>query len=275
MRILLLLLLLLPLTGCANRLSNNVARAMLNNPDPATVRQGIPSYLLLLEGLLRDDCENQKLLISASSLHALGSSLETSDPSHRLRMAEQAWRYGQQAICARDEKLCHCWERPLPEFNALLKTRNRSDVPALYTLGISRLALLQATNQSYQALAELPRLDALFARLVELDEGYEQGGPQLYLGILRLQRPPSLGGRPEEGRTHLERAIELSSGRNLAARMELARLYARMIYDRELHDALLHEVLSAEPAAEGLTLFNVLAQEEARRLLDSADSYFP
>jgi hypothetical protein len=68
--------------------------------------------------------------------------------------------------------------------------------------------------------------------------------------------------------------LELSGGRNLAAKVELARRYARMLYDRELHDRLLNEVLATDPTAEGLTLFNVTAQEEARALLASADDYF-
>jgi len=91
---------------------------------------------------------------------------------------------------------------------------------------------------------------------VELDETLQNGGPQLYLGILQLLRPPSLGGVPDQGRAHLERAIELSGGRNLTAKVELAKRYARTLYDRELHDKLLQEVLAADPEAEGLTLFN-------------------
>ena len=71
-----------------------------------------------------------------------------------------------------------------------------------------------------------------------------------------------------------EKAIELSGGRDLSAKVEFARGYARLVYDRELHDRLLNEVLSAQPRQEGLTLFNTLAQSEARQLLDSADDYF-
>jgi hypothetical protein len=41
-----------------------------------------------------------------------------------------------------------------------------------------------------------------------------------------------------------------------------------------LHDQLLREVLEADPEQPGLTLFNTLAQDEARELLDSADDYF-
>ena len=71
-----------------------------------------------------------------------------------------------------------------------------------------------------------------------------------------------------------ERAIALSAGRDLTAKVEYARRYARIIYDRPLHDRLLREVLAAETVAPGLTLGNVLAQRQAKELLASADSYF-
>jgi hypothetical protein len=83
-----------------------------------------------------------------------------------------------------------------------------------------------------------------------------------------------MGGRPDEARDHFEQAIELSGGRDLSAKVEYARGYARMLYDRELHDRLLAEVLEADPYAEGLTLSNVLAQDDARALLQDADDYF-
>ena len=43
---------------------------------------------------------------------------------------------------------------------------------------------------------------------------------------------------------------------------------------REDHDRLLGEVVEASPYADGLTLSNVMAQEEAERLLAEADDYF-
>ena len=46
------------------------------------------------------------------------------------------------------------------------------------------------------------------------------------------------------------------------------------MYDRPLHDRLLREVLRADTRAEGFTLFNTLAKEEAKKLLESAEEYF-
>lgn len=96
----------------------------------------------------------------------------------------------------------------------------------------------------------------------------------MYLGIILTLRPPALGGKPEEARIHFEQAIALSGGRDLSAKIEFAKGYAKLLYERELHDRLVSEVLDASPYAERLTLTNVLAQEEALRLRAAADDYF-
>jgi hypothetical protein len=83
-----------------------------------------------------------------------------------------------------------------------------------------------------------------------------------------------MGGRPDVGRAHLERALEISGGRNLMARVELARRYARMVFDRALHDDQLRRVLKADPVEPGFTLSNALARRLARRLLKSSSEYF-
>ena len=123
-------------------------------------------------------------------------------------------------------------------------------------------------------MADKARVEALIRRVVELDPSHRAGAPYLYLGVLETLLPAALGGHPEEGRRHFERAIELSGGRDLMAKVLLASEYARMVFDRELHDRLCREVLEASPEAPGLTLNNALAQERARQLLDSSSEYF-
>ena len=66
----------------------------------------------------------------------------------------------------------------------------------------------------------------------------------------------------------------MSGGKDLSARIEFAKGYAKLLYERELHDRLVDEVLEASPYADQLTLMNVLAQEEALALRAAADEYF-
>ena len=114
----------------------------------------------------------------------------------------------------------------------------------------------------------------ILERVVALDEDYRYGQAHMYLGVLNSILPASLGGRPEQARTHFERAISLSDGRNLLARVLFAEHYARLVFDRELHDDQLRKVLEAEPDVPDLTLQNTYARQQARQLLDSADDYF-
>jgi len=83
-----------------------------------------------------------------------------------------------------------------------------------------------------------------------------------------------LGGKPEAGKMHFERAIALSDGKSLMPKVMLAERYARLTLNRTLHDRLVSEVIAADPHAPDLTLMNVLAQEQARALQSSAAEHF-
>jgi hypothetical protein len=136
------------------------------------------------------------------------------------------------------------------------------------------LAFLRAHSSDWNSLAELPQAEALVKRYLEISGGAAKGSAHMYLGIILTLRPPALGGKPEEAREHFEKAIALSGGKDLGAKVEFAKGYAKLLYERELHDQLVGEVLDASPYANGLTLMNVIAQEEALKLRADADDYF-
>lgn len=83
-----------------------------------------------------------------------------------------------------------------------------------------------------------------------------------------------MGGKPAEARANFERAIAMTDGLDLSVKVEFAKGYAKTLYDRELHDQLVSEVLDASPYADGFTLLNVMAQEEALQLSAQANDYF-
>ena len=144
----------------------------------------------------------------------------------------------------------------------------------MYGYGSAWAGWVQISSNDWNAIAQLPKLEALMQKVVELEPGYEKGGADLYLGVLYTLRPASLGGRPELGRKHFESAIRLSHGKNLMAKVFLADQYARLVFDQPLHDRLLEEVIDADPVARGYTLSNTIAQERARELLAESNEYF-
>ncbi len=275
------LLTLLALTGCASlvssassKFSSHLSDAILNQDDPETVEAGMPSYLLLVDSLIEGDPQNEAMLLSGSKLYGAYAAAFVRNPERAKRLARKARDYSDRALCAHGTQLCAVMEKPYDEFAAAISKLKADDVPLLYTTGAAWAGWIQANSGDWNAIATLPKVRALMTRVVELDEAYSHGEAHLYLGVFATLLPPALGGKPEEGRMHFERAIQLSAGRDLTAKVEYARRYARIMYDRELHDRLLREVLDADAVAPGLTLSNVLAKRQASELLASADKYF-
>jgi hypothetical protein len=177
-------------------------------------------------------------------------------------------------LCAAAEEVCGIWDLPYDEFVTQLEQLDRRQVPALYTFGLSWIAWIQAHSDDYAALAKLPQTQAVLWRVQELDRSYEEANIEHYLAVLNTIRPPALGGDFDAGLRHFEQALRVSGGRDLSIKVNYARYYARTLYNRELHDRLLGDVLAADPVEPGLTLFNTLAQDDARELLASAEDYF-
>jgi TRAP transporter T-component len=262
------------LGGATQRLADDLTDAILSQDDPATVRDGAPAYLLLVDALIEGDPHDVDLLLSGAQLYTAYAGAFVEDADRARRLTDRARGYGLRALCRRSRALCATVEGPYEPFAAALAGTGRSDLPVLYGFGAAWAGWIQAHADDWNAVAEIPKVEALMRRVVELDDAWDEGGGHLYLGVLATLRPASLGGHPEEGRAQFERAIELSGGRNLMAKVLFARQYARLVFDRPLHDRLLKEVLAANPETPGLTLSNTLAQEQARALLDGADDYF-
>lgn len=274
-------LLVIVLSACASlidtataRLSENLATAILNQDDPATVRDGAPAYLLMSDAQIQGAPNNAPLLLAGARLYSAYASAFVTDQARAQRLAGKALDYARQALCLKLREVCAATTQPYHELQPRLDKLTQGDVPVLYTFASTWAGWIQAHSANWDALAEVPKIEAMMLRIVALDETYDGGGAHLYLGIINSQLPPALGGRPEVGQAHFQRAIELSAGRNLMAKVFYARHYARLVFDRELHDRLLREVRAADPHAANLTLGNVLAQEQATALLSSADDFF-
>jgi TRAP transporter T-component len=264
--------------GCAGVVGSiaagTVSAAILNQDDPQLVASGVPAYLLLVDGLISQNPDNEDLLAAGAQLFALYGSRFEPEPARQAQLTGKARGYGERALCLVHEPACRWRGLSYDEFVSQLAAIKAKQIDYLYSYAISWLSYLDATSEDWSAVAELPWVEAALERALQLDETYERGGVHTYLGILNALRPPALGGHPDMSRMHFERAIELSNGRDLSAKVEYARRYARMMFDQDLHDRLLTEVLDAPVEEPGLTLFNVLAQEEARQLLATSKEYF-
>ncbi len=269
------------MTGCASLMSSaasglaeNLTVAIFNQTDPETVRDGAPAYMLLMDSFLEGSPENPALLSATSQMYAFYGVVFADDPERASRLTERARDYGSKAICLRFEPSCEWRAMSFKAFEATLPKLSDKHADVVYTYGLSSLAFIRAHTSDYNALAKLPHAEALLTRYLDIDDGQKEVSVYIFLGVLATIRPKALGGQPEKGRTAFERAIALSDGKDLNAKFEYARSYARPLYKRELHDRLLNEVMEADPIVPGYTMTNILAQRDAAKLLASGDDYF-
>ena len=261
-------------SGLIARTTDDLSRAVLEHDDPQTVRDGAAAYLLLMDAMVNGDPTDAGRLSGAAQLYAAYAALFVEDPARQARLADRSLDYALRAACAEDDALCGLRELDFDGFSARVGAwgDEPADAAPLLTLARSWLLDIRARSADWGAVADLPKPQALLERVLALDERNAEA--HLYSGILETLRPPALGGKPEEGRKHFERAIELGGGRDLSAKVQFAESYARLVFDRELHDRLLNEVLAAPTQAPRLTLQNTFAKQRAKALLESADSYF-
>jgi hypothetical protein len=278
----LLFLTVFALTGCAAlagkataRLADNLGKAVLDADDPATVADGLPAYLLLLDGLLQGDPDNVGTLLAAAQLNgAYAGNFVGDDAARGQRMAAKALRLARHATCVRSKALCDALDRDPGRFAEALAAQRSPDIGLLYGLAAAWAGYIQLHRDDWSAVADLPKVQALLETVVANDPAHAGGLPWVYLGVLQSLRPEAMGGKPERARAAFETAIRQSDGKNLYAKVMMAEFHARMLFDQALHDRLLGDVLAADPQAPGYTLTNVLAQQRARQLLDSGKDYF-
>ncbi len=257
------------------QLPDNLSRAMLNQDDPEVVADGAPAYLLMLDALILTYPENERFLLAGAQLYGAYAGVFAQDEVQAQSMADKALEYARRALCEYDSDACDLVDGPADELKkGLALNYDEDDVDIFYAYGAAWAGWIQANTSDWNAIAQVSKVKNLMEWVESYDEGYDNATVQVYLGVLTTQLPPSVGGKPEIGKAHFEKAIALSDGKHLMAKVLYAKQYARLMFEQELHDDLLQQVIDADPYAEGLTLINRLAQRQADRLLAESADYF-
>lgn len=272
---------IIALSGCSSLLAakaqqfgENFSETVLQSNDPILVQEALPAYLLLLDALIKNQPQNAALLQAAATLNSAYAGAFVVDSARARLLTEKAFAYINTALCQQHKKLCGLQQIPIEEMNARIASMSMKELASLYTLGSIWAAWIQVHSDDWNAVADLARVRLIMERVIALNENYQQGEAHLYLGVLASLLAPALGGQPEVGKVHFEKALTLSAQKNLMVKVYYAKYYARNTLNRELHDTLLNEVLAENPQAGRFTLGNLLAQQQAKTLLASADEYF-
>ena len=256
--------------GLAKSLSTGIS----NSSDVEMVKAGIPSYLLMIDGMILEDPENTSLYLAGVKLYSTLANFVKDDPQRLTYIVDKSYEYSKKLLCLTKQEWCALSEQTYDVFRQSIDKIDEDEVSILYLYGTSWASNIEAHKSDMNAIANLPKIKATMQRVLQMDESYDRGGAHLYMGVLESLIPPALGGKPEIAKSHFDRAIEINKGRHMMATVMYAEYYARILFNRELHDELLKKVLSEDPVEEGLTLANTVAQQRARKLLESAEEYF-
>jgi len=273
--------LIINLTGCASlinsaseKMADNLSTAILDQNDLEVVQTGLPAYLIMVDSLLQGDPQNASLLLSAAKLNGAYSSAFVTDEKRKKKLTGKSYHYAHAALCLELKSICERLEGELENLQTALDSLDEDQQPLLYAFATSWAGWIQAHSDDWNAVAQIPKLTALFKRSVELNPAFDYGGGYVYLGVLAAQIPPSLGGKPAQARAWFEKAQQIADGKNLMTDVLFAEHYARLVFDRDLHDRLLKHVLAAPAEQPGLTLINTLAQRRAATLLEESEDFF-
>lgn len=256
-------------------LLEDVAKASSRQSDLRLIREGMPAYLMLMDGMIESWPDSDRLLIAAAQGYSSYASafLEDQDKEYAKVLYGKARNYALKSLGARGFK--NPSETSLDDFKEGLMRLGKEDVPYIFWTATCWASWINVNLESMEALAELPRVEWMMKRVLELDESFYYGGAHLFMGIWFSSRPKGFGGDLKKAQVHFLKALELGRGKFLMTYVYYANYYARKAMDRDLFTSALQKVQNT-PAdvVPDLTLLNTVAKKKADELLTRVDEYF-
>lgn len=214
-------------------------------------------YVEYAFGFLDDDVDRLVLAgkeDEAAPIRARATGLFLRGTSYALRKLGKGWEqafYGDLAV-----------------FEKKVAGAGKGTMRTLFVAGLGLGSAINLNRDDIELVAHMPRVKIIMERLVQVDEGYYNGGAHLLLGMFHTAQGKALGGDPDKGKAHFERAIALSKGRFLLPKVLYALAYGQATQDRAFFHKTLVDVLSTSPAVyPEERLANELAHVKARRYL--------
>lgn len=281
------LFLLLPLllfTGCiqtiAVRSVGGIVEegydALTEESDLQFAEQALPGNIKLLEVMLKNDPDNERLLklcAEGYASYALGF-VEDVDVARARVFYLRGRDYGMR-ILEQDTDLKNALAGSADDLRAALAKKSKEDVPAVFWTAFPWGGYLNITLTDPEAIAAIPKLEAMMNFVAAKDSAYYFGGAHLFLGTLYGSRSRFLGGNPEKAREHFETAMRLNGGKFLMTHVYYAKSYALQTLDEELFVALLtHVGNSSLDILPEFRLGNAIAKRKAQWLLEKKDELF-
>lgn len=274
-----------------NQLGNALAGSgttFSSDDDPELIRAAVPFSLKLVESLLAESPRHEGLLLAAARgfteyayafVQEDADELEDTDKvrstAMRARAAKLYLRARNYGLRGLEVKHPGFAERLKANPKEAVKELKKSEAPIMYWTAIAWGAALAASHD-FMMLPEIPRFEALIDRVMELDEGFDQGTVHTFLITYEMSRLNAKPDRVAQAKQHFDRAVELGGGNQagpLVAYAEnvLVAQKNKTEFQNMLRQALRMDVNKSPENRE----LNLAVQRRARWLLSRTDKLFP
>jgi hypothetical protein len=189
-----ILVISLLLTGCSMKeqmvksmdpIMDDMSSVVNMSNDVELMRDGLPASLIQIDGFVKS-APNDKLLLKAAESY-FGYSFSFVEDINKPRASALYLKAREYAL--RVLRKNRQFDEQAPDLNDMLANCGKQDVPALYWATSSWMAWIGLNVGSPEALMDLPKVEAMLQRVIELDETYYYGTAHAMLGSFYAAQP--------------------------------------------------------------------------------------
>lgn len=285
------------ISGCSfrrmavNKVGNALAgggSTFASDDDPELIKAAAPFSLKLMESLLNESPRHRGLLFATASgftqyayafVQQDADELEEKDLSAAAALRVRARRlylrarnYGLRGLELEHAGFQAALNRNPKAAAAMAKMK---DTPFLYWTAVSWAAAISVSKDNPELIADMPKVEALIDRALELDERFDHGAIHTFLITYEMTRNRDGSDPVKRSREHFARALELSHGQMAGPLVALAESVSVQRQDVTEFKSLLERALAINPDVNpDWRLANLVTQRRARWLLAHTDDLF-
>ncbi len=271
------------LTGCvkmALRLTPSfiprLSQTFFEECDADLAGASLPASLKLMEGLLKNDPENRRILTALCtgfSGYAL-LFVEDENPETASSLYLRARDYGLKALG---------WQVPSRGMGNLASNVIRKRLESVGSGGLEALfwttmawnAWINLNLDQPAALGQLSAAQACLERVLEIKPDFFYGAPYILMGTILSAMPGPLGGDAAKARQFFEKSLEMSKGKFFLAQYYFARYYAVRAQNKRLFLKLIEQVRKTAPdELREVCLINAVMKRKIDHLQEMTDDLF-
>jgi predicted anti-sigma-YlaC factor YlaD len=259
-----------------------------SDDDPELVKAAAPFSLKLMESLLAESPKHKGLLFATASgftqytyafVQQEADEVESDDLAKATTMRARAKRlylrarnYGLRGL---DASHAGFSAKLSANPHEAVRAATKRDVPLLYWTAASWAAAISLSKDDPALIGEIPQMEALMDRALELEESFDRGAIHSFLITYEMARQGATGDPVERSRKHFDRAMELSQDTQAGPLVSFAEAVCVQKQDLKQFDDLLKRALEINPDTHPESrLVNLIMQRRAKWLLAKRDELF-